>query len=127
MNLVDIAKYDDVVDLDDALSHVYVAPMEPRDGTMTVKVAAAFDAKLSHERAEQLPRSMEDGGATRPREVALATRHVHGDYVLCCRLLEQLGSAGRVPARASTLRGTELMRRVGGEPTVTIVDVLAFG
>jgi len=92
-----------------------------------MKVAAVFDAQMSRGQSERLAELMEEGVKTRPDEVALATLHVSGENV---RLVAYWNSAEALDAyRASSpvLRGTELMRQVGVEPEVSIVDVLAFG
>jgi hypothetical protein len=92
-----------------------------------MKVAAVFEATMSREQADQLAVLMEEGVATRPAEVALATLHVEGERV---RLVAYWNSAEALDAyRASSpvLRGQELMRKVGVEPAVSVVDVPAFG
>lgn len=90
-------------------------------------VAAIFEASMSREQADALSRLMVDGRPTRP------------DGVLTASLLYEEG-VGRLIAYwadRATLdhylsvtpvpRGTELMRKVGAEPSVRIVPVLELG
>lgn len=92
-----------------------------------MKVAAVFEATMSREQAERLAALMREHVATRPAEVALATLHADGERV---RLVAYWNSAEALDAyRAASpvLRGQALMREVGVEPEVSVVDVLAFG
>jgi hypothetical protein len=92
-----------------------------------VKAAAVFDAEMSSDQAEQLARLMEEGVATRPGEVALATLHVDGSHVRLVAYWNSREALEHYQETAPVLRGTALMREVGVEPSVTIVDVPAFG
>jgi hypothetical protein len=92
-----------------------------------VKAAAVFDADMTAEQAEQLAALMEQGVATRPSEVALATLHVDGSHVRLVAYWNSRQALEDYRATSPVLRGTALMREVGVEPSVTIVDVPAFG
>jgi hypothetical protein len=89
-----------------------------------VRAAAVFEAELTAEQAAALARLMDDGRPTRPDGVETATLLYDGTRaqlvaVWRSRLeLEQYLSETPVP------RGLELMRGVGVEPTMRVVDVL---
>ena len=89
--------------------------------------AAIFEAKMSRERAEQLAGLMEEHRPTRPEGVVTAALLVDGEDVRLVAVwrdretLQEYLDSGAVP------RGTELMRKVGVEPELSIVDVLDFG
>jgi hypothetical protein len=82
---------------------------------------------MTAEQAERLATLMEEGITTRPAEVALATLHVAGSQVRLVAYWNSREALERYRATSPVLRGTALMREVGVEPTVTIVDVPAFG
>ena len=90
-------------------------------------VAAIFEAKMSREQAEQLAELMEEHRPTRPAGVVTAALLVYGDDVRLVAIwrdretLQEYLDSGAVP------RGTELMRKVGVEPELRIVDVLDLG
>ena len=89
--------------------------------------AAIFEAKMSREQAEQLAGLMEEHRPTRPEGVVTAALLVDGEDVRLVAVwrdretLQEYLDSGAVP------RGTELMRKVGVEPELRIVDVLDFG
>jgi quinol monooxygenase YgiN len=90
-------------------------------------VAAVFEAKMSREQAEQLAKLMQEGRPTRPEGVLTAALLVDGEDVRLVAVwrdretLQAYLDSGAVP------RGTELMRKVGVEPEMRIVDVLELG
>jgi hypothetical protein len=86
-------------------------------------IAAIFEAQLTEEQAQQLVELMRESRSTRP------------EGVLNVSLLYERGAAQLVAVwrdretldrylSTSTPRGTELMRKVGAEPTVRLVPVL---
>jgi quinol monooxygenase YgiN len=90
-------------------------------------VAAVFEARMSREQAERLAELMQEGRATRPAGVVTAVLLVDGEDVRLVAIwrdretLEVYLASGAVP------RGTELMRKVGVEPEMRVVDVLQLG
>jgi quinol monooxygenase YgiN len=89
--------------------------------------AAIFEATMSREQAAQLAALMEEHRPTRPEGVVTAALLVEGEDVRLVAVwrdretLQAYLDTGAVP------RGTELMRKVGVEPELRIVDVLDFG
>ena len=89
--------------------------------------AAIFEATMSREQAEQFAGLMEEHRPTRPEGVVTAALLVDGEDVRLVAVwrdretLQEYLDSGAVP------RGTELMRKVGVEPELRIVDVLDFG
>jgi len=90
-------------------------------------VAAIFEAKMSRERAEQLAALMEEARPTRPEGVLTAALLVDGDDVQLVAIWREREALERYLAEAEVPRGTELMRKVGAEPTMRVVDVLDVG
>ena len=88
--------------------------------------AAIFEATMSREQAEQLAGLMEEHRPTRPEGVVTAALLVEGEDV---RLVAVWRDRETLQAYLDTglPRGTELMRKVGVEPELRIVDVLDFG
>ncbi|HKP18440.1 MAG TPA: antibiotic biosynthesis monooxygenase [Gaiellaceae bacterium] len=90
-------------------------------------VAAVFESRMSREQAEELAELMQQRRPTRPEGVLTAALLVDGEdvrlvAVWCDReTLDAYLATGAVP------RGTELMRKVGVEPELRIVDVLELG
>ena len=90
-------------------------------------VAAVFEAKMSREQAEQLAELMREHRPTRPGGVLTAALLVDGEDVQLVAVwqdretLQEYLDSGAVP------RGTELMRKVGVEPELRVVDVLELG
>lgn len=90
-------------------------------------VAAVFEAKMSREQADQLAELMQEHRPTRPAGVLTAALLVDGDDVRLIAIwqaratLQEYLDSGAVP------RGTELMRKVGVEPELRVVDVLELG
>jgi len=90
-------------------------------------VAAIFDAQMSREQAEQLARLMDEGRATRPQGVLTASlQYVDGVGTLTAYWRDR-ETLDAYLATAEVPRGTELMRKVGVEPQMRVVDVLELG
>ena len=90
-------------------------------------VAAVFEAKMSREQADRLAELMQEHRPTRPAGVLTAALLVDGEDVQLVAVwqdretLQEYLDSGAVP------RGTELMRKVGVEPELRVVDVLELG
>ena len=90
-------------------------------------VAAIFEARMSREQAEQLAELMQEQRPTRPAGVLTAALLVDGEDVRLVAIwqdretLQEYLESGVVP------RGAELMRKVGVEPEMRVVDVLELG
>jgi len=89
--------------------------------------AAIFEATMSREQAEQLARLMEEGRATRPAGVVTAALLVDGDLVRLVAVWRDRETLESYLASTDVPRGVELMRKVGAEPELRIVDVLDLG
>jgi hypothetical protein len=89
-------------------------------------VAAIFEAPMSHEQAERLARLMHDGRETRPDGVVTAALTVEGGIARLTAFWKDRDTLDRYLA-VSVPRGIELMRKVGIEPRVSIVEVLELG
>ena len=87
-------------------------------------VAAVFEATLDAGQAADLARLMDEGRATRPEGVLTATLLFDGSLARLVAVWESRPALERYLATAGVPRGEELMRKVGAEPTTTIVDVL---
>lgn len=90
-------------------------------------VAAIFEARLSPEQALRLAELMQEGRPTRPAGVLTALLLVEGDLTRLVAVWKDRDTLDRYLAVTRVPRGTELMRRVGAEPTVRVVDVLELG
>ena len=82
---------------------------------------------MSREQAEQLARLMEEGRATRPAGVVTAALLVDGDLVRLVAVWRDRETLESYLASTDVPRGVELMRKVGAEPELRIVDVLDLG
>jgi quinol monooxygenase YgiN len=87
-------------------------------------VAAVFEATLDAGQAADLARLMDEGRPTRPEGVVTATLLFDGALGRLVAVWESRAALERYLATAAVPRGEELMRKVGAEPTMTIVDVL---
>ncbi len=89
--------------------------------------AVVLEAELSRDQAARLAMLMEEGKATRPDGVvtaALLYENGIGTLVACWASREVLDGyleATDVP------RGVELMRKVGAEPSLRVVELLELG
>ena len=90
-------------------------------------VAAVFEARMSRAQAEQLAVLMQEGRATRPEGVQTAALLVDGDLARLVAFWRDRDTLDRYLSEAPVPRGTELMRKVGVEPDVRIVEVLELG
>ena len=90
-------------------------------------VAAVFEARMGREQAERLAELMQEGRDTRPAGVLTAGLLVDGDLVRLVAFWKDRETLEHYMSTAPVLRGTELMRKVGVEPEVRIVDVLELG
>jgi len=82
---------------------------------------------MGHEQAERLAELMQEGRATRPEGVLTAALLVDGDVVRLVAFWKDRETLESYLASAPVPRGTELMRKVGAEPELRIVDVLELG
>jgi hypothetical protein len=87
-------------------------------------VAAVFEARMDREQAERLAQLMREGRATRPAGVVSAALLADGDLVRLIAFWEDRETLDRYLAGVAVPRGTELMRKVGVEPELRVVDVL---
>jgi hypothetical protein len=90
-------------------------------------VAAIFEARMSREQAGRLAVLMQQGRPTRPEGVLTAALLVDDDLVRLVAFWRDRETLDRYLAAAEVPRGTELMRKVGVEPELRIVDVLELG
>jgi quinol monooxygenase YgiN len=90
-------------------------------------VAAVFEAQMSAEQAQQLARLMEEGRATRPAGVLTASLLYEDGVGTLIAYWKDRESLDAYLATADVPRGTELMRKVGVEPEMRVVDVLDLG
>jgi hypothetical protein len=90
-------------------------------------IAAIFEAVLSGEQAEQLAELMREARPTRPAAVLSAALLVEDGRAQLLAFWPDRESFDRYLETAEVPRGTELMRKVGVEPTLRIVDVLELG
>jgi len=87
-------------------------------------VAAVFEAELDSGQAADLARLMDEGRPTRPEGVLTATLLYDGSRARLCAVWKSRDALERYLATADVPRGAELMRKVGAEPTMSVVDVL---
>ena len=92
-----------------------------------MRATAIFAAKMSREQAEQLAALMEAGRATRPAGVETASLLYEDGVGRLIAFWKDRETLEGYLATADVPRGTELMRKVGVEPTVRVVDVLDLG
>ncbi len=82
---------------------------------------------MGREQAERLAELMDKGRATRPEGVLTAALLVDGELVRLVAFWRDRETLEAYLATATVPRGTELMRQVGVEPELRIVDVLELG
>jgi hypothetical protein len=92
-----------------------------------VTVAAVFEAQMSREQADRLAELMREARPTRPAGVLTAALLVEGDRVQLVAFWHDRETLERYLAENPVPRGTELMRKVGVEPELRIVEVLDLG
>jgi hypothetical protein len=91
------------------------------------RAAAIFEATMSAEQAARLAALMEEGRPTRPEAVETAALLVDGESVQLVAFWRDRATLETYLATVDVPRGTELMRKVGVEPTVRVADVLDLG
>ncbi|MBS1886163.1 MAG: hypothetical protein JSU06_03155 [Actinobacteria bacterium] len=89
--------------------------------------AAVLEAEMTEEQVRQLAELMEEGVSTRPAEVRLATLHYAEGKARLVAYWNSAEALDEYRASSPILRGEELMNKVGVQPTVEIVSVVAFG
>jgi len=89
--------------------------------------AAIFEAALSSDQAAELARLMEEGRPTRPAGVLTVALLYDGDRGQLVAIWKSRDALEQYVAETEVPRGRELMRKVGVEPTMTVVDVLDLG
>ena len=94
---------------------------------ISLVVAAVFEAQMSAEQAQQLARLMEEGRATRPAGVLTASLLYEAGVGTLIAYWADRAALESYLATADVPRGTELMRKVGVEPEMRVVDVLDLG
>lgn len=94
---------------------------------MPAPCAIIFEAQLTREQAEQLADLMRAGRASRPDGVLTAALLVEDDLARLVAFWRDRETLDRYLEEEPVPRGTELMRKVGVEPEVRIVDVLDLG
>ena len=90
-------------------------------------VAVVFEAKLTREQGTKLAELMQEGRATRPAGVVTAMLLVDGDLTRLVAVWKDRDTLDRYLSVTPIPRGTELMRKVGAEPTVRTVAVMELG
>ena len=90
-------------------------------------IAAVFEAQMSREQAEQLAELMDEHRPTRPEGVVTALLLVDGEDVRLVAVWRDRETLDAYLATGAVPRGTELMRKVGVESELRIVDVLDLG
>jgi hypothetical protein len=90
-------------------------------------IAVVFEAELSREQAEELARLMDEGRPTRPAGVQTASLLYDDGTARLIAYWQDEETLNRYLAETAVPRGQELMRKVGAEPTMRIVEVLDFG
>jgi hypothetical protein len=90
-------------------------------------VAAIFEAEMSREQADELAGLMDEHRPTRPEGVVTASLLYENGVGTLIAYWQDRETLDAYLATGSVPRGTELMRKVGVEPTMRIVDVLDLG
>jgi quinol monooxygenase YgiN len=90
-------------------------------------VAAIFEASMSREQAERLAELMREARPTRPGGVLTAALLVDGEAVQLIAFWKDRETLDQYLSTAPVPRGTELMRKLGVEPELRIVDALELG
>jgi hypothetical protein len=90
-------------------------------------IAAIFEAKMTREQVERLAELMQEARPTRPGGVVTASLLVDGELVQLIAYWQDRATFDSYLATVDVPRGTELMRKVGVEPELRIVEVLELG
>jgi hypothetical protein len=99
----------------------------PANGNDASVVAAIFEAQMSREQAEQLAALMSEGRATRPEGVITAALTLDDGVGRLTAYWADRETLDRYFASVPVPRGVGLMRKVGVEPQVRIVEMLELG
>jgi hypothetical protein len=94
---------------------------------MQTMVAAVFEASMTRDQADRLAELMREGRPTRPEGVLTAALELDEGMARLTAYWRDREALDAYLATGAVPRGTELMRKVGVEPTFRIVDVLALG
>ena len=94
---------------------------------MRAMVAAIFEASMTRGQAEHLAELMQEHRPTRPEGVLTAALEFDGDAARLTAFWRDRETLDAYLATGAVPRGTELMRKVGAEPTFRIADVLDLG
>lgn len=86
--------------------------------------AALFEAELDAEQAAELARLMDEHRPTRPEGVVTATLLYDGAVATLVAVWRSRAELEGYLATTQVPRGAELMRKVGAEPSVRVLDVL---
>ncbi|MSO96394.1 MAG: hypothetical protein EXQ81_11510 [Thermoleophilia bacterium] len=89
--------------------------------------AAIFEAALTAEQASDLALLIGKDGTSRPAGVTTVALLYDGDRGQLVAIWKSRDALEQYIAETEVMRGRELMRKVGVEPTMSIVDVLEFG
>jgi hypothetical protein len=92
-----------------------------------MKVAAVFEAPMTHEQAKELARLMDEGRPTRPAGVDVASLLYADGVGRLIAYWKDRDTLDRYLSVTPVPRGQELMRKVGVEPSVRVVEVLELG
>jgi transcription elongation GreA/GreB family factor len=82
---------------------------------------------MNREQADRLARLMADARPTRPAGVLTASLEYRAGRARLVAIWRDEETLARYLAEAPVPRGTELMRKVGVEPTVTRFEILELG
>jgi hypothetical protein len=104
-----------------------VAPSRREEDDLDLMVAAIFEARMSREQAEQLAELMQEHRPTRPAGVLTAMLLVDGEDVKLVAVWQDRETCQDYLDSGVVPRGTEMMRKVGAEPALRVVDVLELG
>ena len=99
----------------------------PLTGDDVHVVAAVFEAPTSREQAQELARLMQEGRATRPGGVLTAALTIDDGVARLTAYWQDRDTLDRYLEETPVPRGMELMRKVGVEPSMRIVEVLELG
>lgn len=86
--------------------------------------AALFEAELDAAQAAELARLMDEHRPTRPEGVVTATLLYDGAVGTLVAVWRSRDELEQYVATTEVPRGRELMRKVGAEPSMRVVDVL---
>ncbi|MEI7759353.1 MAG: hypothetical protein WCJ67_01145 [Thermoleophilia bacterium] len=89
--------------------------------------AAVFEAALTAEQASDLALLIGQDGTSRPAGVTTVSFLYDGDRGRLVAYWKSRDELEQYVAETELMRGRELMRKVGVEPTMSIFDVLEFG